>query len=173
MSSVFTQTILQSTLIPLYMSFNLHYLHSTLIIFSIEFNQRFKTSQLFFNLWPYFNLNCFSINCFTFSRLKMMLIEKQLMRLKSRYSQRIHVDQTLNLLNFYCNKLQINRFFLNSIYLQWDSGILKYCNVAISFWWKCNKWNAINYFEISNICHTKYISKIISIRNHEIIYHSK
>ena len=85
----------------------------------------------------------------------------------------IHQEQTLNLLNFYCNKLQINRFFLNSIYLQWDSGILKYCNVAISFWWKCNKWNAINYFEISNICHTKYISKIISIRNHEIIYHSK
>ena len=95
MSSVFTQTILQSTLIPLYMSFNLHYFHSTLIIFSIEFNQRFKTSQLFFNLWPYFNLNCFSINCFTFSRLKMMLIEKQLMRLKSRYSQRIHVDLKL------------------------------------------------------------------------------
>lgn len=28
----------------------IHEFHSTLIIFSIEFNQRFKTSQLFFNL---------------------------------------------------------------------------------------------------------------------------
>ena len=58
-------------------------------------------------------------------------------------------DQILNLLNFYCNKLQINRFFWDSFYLHWDSGILKYCNFCNKFRWKCNKWTAIKYFEFS------------------------
>ena len=66
-SSVFTQHIFQSTLIPLYMCFNLHHLHSAMAIICIEFSLHFITSRLFFNLKPNFNHHCFSITYFIFS----------------------------------------------------------------------------------------------------------
>ena len=59
----------------------------------------------------------------------------------------IHQEQTLNLLNFYCNKLQINRFF-GIVFICNEILAYAYWNIAIHFWWK---WIAINCFEILKI----------------------
>ena len=65
-------------------------------------------------------------------------------------------NQTLNLLNFYCNTLQINckqidffGFYLFAMRF-WHIEILQNCN---NFFWKCNKWNAIKYFGIFMVCY--------------------
>ena len=59
----------------------------------------------------------------------------------------IYQEQTLNLLNSYCNKLQINRFF-GIVFICNEILAYAYWNIAIHFWWK---WIAINCFEILKI----------------------
>ena len=51
----------------------------------------------------------------------------------------LYLEQTFALLNFYCNKLQ------------YCNKILAYCIIAIEFWEKCNKGDAIRYFGICRV----------------------